>query len=608
MADQVIEQIKQRIDIIELLQEYIHLTKAGNNWRALCPFHNEKSPSFMVSQDKQFWHCFGCGKGGDIFTFVQEIEGGEFIDALRKLADRAGVELTQYQPANQKQHDRLLQIVAAAQKFYQAALQSAEGQLARDYLAQRGLTQETQVKFGMGYSYDEWRRLQDYLVQQKFSVAECVKAGVVIAKPGARPGAASEMNYYDRFRGRLMIPLYDHHGSVVGFTARALKTDDTGGKYINSPQSDIYDKSKLVYGLHLAKTAIKKLNFVILVEGNIDVITAHQAGFTNVVATSGTAFTGEQLQLLRRTTKNILLAFDMDTAGRKAGERGVELAWQHGMNVKVLTLPAGYKDPDECIQKNPTEFKQAIRSAQHVMDWWFSNTTSTLQLAKVEHKKRAVQILLPVISKLPDTIEQAHYVQRLADLIQVDASVLHEKLNSLRKTKSVTPVSMRTATPVSTMTVKQDRPESVKDRAYLLSNQVMALGLALPDQFTYLADYLDPELLRDPVMTELYKRMLDQYNKSGQFDQAAYLNEHPADQSLLAQLELQRSADFLAATTPDLQAELVKGVKELHKLYIQRRLKELETLVKTSEANGADAATLFDEVALLTQQLTELSR
>jgi len=602
MADQVIEQIKQRLDIIELLQEYIHLTKAGNNWRALCPFHNEKSPSFMVSQEKQFWHCFGCGKGGDMFTFVQEIEGGEFTDALRKLADRAGVELVAFQPANQKQHDRLLQIVAATQKFYQSTLRSAEGKIAQDYLASRGITVETQEKFGLGYSHDDWRRLLDYLLQQKFSVKDCVKAGVVIAKAG------SPTTHYDRFRGRLMIPLYDHHGSVVGFTARALKADELGGKYINSPQSEIYDKSKLVYGLHLAKTAIKKLNFVILVEGNIDVITAHQAGFTNVVATSGTAFTSEQLQLLQRTTKNLLLAFDMDAAGRKAGERGVELAWQHGMNVKVLTLPTEYKDPDECIQKSPTEFKQAIRNAQHVMDWWFTNATSQLQLSKVEHKKKAVQLLLPVIAKLPDTVEQAHYVQRLADLVQVEAAVLHEKLQSLRTTAAAahkTPLK-----PVATTLVTRTTAhlEPTKDRAYRLSNQVLALAVALPDQFAYLVDYLDPALLRDPVITELYKRMLDQYNKSGQFDLAAFQTEHPADQALITQLELQRSVDFPGAMIPDLQAELVKSVKELHKLYIHRRLKELEAAVKTTETSGADSAALFDEVALLTQQLTDLSR
>ena len=235
MADAVIEQIKQRVDIIELLSEYLKLQKAGSNWRALCPFHHENSPSFMVSQDKQIWHCFGCDKGGDIFSFVQEIEGVDFPEALRLLAQRANVTLTNYNPSAQQKKQRLLEVVAKAQQFYAQALrESKEADMARQYIHQRGLTPDSITTFGMGYSYDDWSRLKDYLVQQGYHEVDLAEAGLII-------------NHYDRFRGRLMIPLHDATGTIVGFTARQLR-DQEGGKYINSPQSLIYDKSQLVFG------------------------------------------------------------------------------------------------------------------------------------------------------------------------------------------------------------------------------------------------------------------------------------------------------------------------------------------------------------------------
>lgn len=589
MADAAIEQIKQRVDIVELLSEYLKLQKSGSNWRALCPFHHENSPSFMVSQEKQIWHCFGCAKGGDIFSFMQELEGIAFPEALRILAQRANVTLTQYRPDQQDKKQACLASVAQAQQFYQQALHdSTEAAGARAYLEARGLTADSITTFGLGYSYNEWSRLKDYLQQHGSSEAVLTEAGLVI-------------NHHDRFRGRLMIPLHDAHGTVVGFTARVLQAQSDEGKYVNSPQSSIYDKSSLVFGLWRAKTAIKKLNATLVMEGNLDVITAQQHGFSNAVATSGTAFTAQQLLLLKRYSPNILLAFDLDAAGEKAADRGIDLALQHQMNIKVVRWPEQYKDPDDCIRADAAAFKQAIRQAIGIIDYWFIQASKDLQLNRVEHKKLLVQRLLPKLAKLGDAVEIAHYVQQLADLVRVEASVLHQQLRGLRGGKSnVVPVSATA------------KPTAVKptDRSTRLAEHILGLLLVMPEQVAYAHDYLDSALIHDPALAELYRRMLDQYNKSGQFSETAYLEAYPEDSAMLGKLRLQADRDFPPDETSDRPGALVRAMRELHKRYIEQRLRDVEIELKQAELqnNQALSTQLIDEVKLLTQQLTELSR
>lgn len=595
MSDPVIEQIKERIDIVELLQEYIPLMKAGGNWRALCPFHNEKTPSFMVSQEKQIWHCFGCNKGGDIFTFVQEIEGGEFGEVLRKFADRTGITLPRRQARAGERHDRLLHIIGEAKQFYEHTLHtSSEAEGARRYLESRSITPESQKQFGLGYSFDDWRRLRTYLAERHYDLSDMIATGLIIQQPG-------EQNAYDRFRGRLMIPLVDHHGTVVGFTARSLQQDEPGGKYINSPQSEIYDKSKLVFGLAQSKVAIKQQNAAIVVEGNFDVITAHHAGITNVVATSGTAFTVEQIRLLKRYTQQIILAFDMDEAGRKAVERSVELAWQENMDVKVVILPEGFKDPDECIRAQPELFKTTLKQARGVMEWWFEQVLTPLDMKKIDDKKIATKQLLPIIAKLPSSVERAHYLQTLADLLGVAPHLLQEELQYLKPKAALSPLRKEEDA--------KPTPEK-KSRITLLTRQVIALAFSVPDQFSYVAEYLDPAFLTDEVTADLYKRMFDHYNRAGQFIIDEYLREHPEDNDTLNQLELQRTAYFPEADAKELQTELVSGIRELHRAFIQRRLGELEIALRNAETNKniEEAEQLLHELHLLAQQLTELSR
>lgn len=583
MADAVIEQIKQRIDIVELLSEYLKLQKAGSNWRALCPFHHENSPSFMVSQDKQIWHCFGCDKGGDIFTFTQEIEGVDFPEALRVLAQRANVTLTNFNPSVQQKKQRLIEVIAKAQQFYAQALrESKEAEFARQYIAQRGLSPDSVSTFGIGYSYDDWSRLKDYLVQQGYHEVDLIDAGLVV-------------NHYDRFRGRLMIPLHDATGTVVGFTARQLR-EEVGGKYINSPQSQLYDKSQIVFGLFRAKTAIKKLNSTVVVEGNLDAITAQQHGFPNTVATSGTAFTASQLLQLKRYSPNLLLAFDLDAAGENAAERGIDLALQHNMNIKIVRWPKQYKDPDECIRGDSAAFKEAIRQAISIMEYWFWHAQQGLQLDRVEHKKVLVQRLLPKLKKVTDTVEVSHYIQKLADLVRVDAQLLQERLNKLQSGKSNV-----TRLP-SAISHQPSAPR--KDRSTKLVEHILGLLLTMPEQFAYARDYIDSAFITDDTLAELYRRMLDQYNKSGQFA------EEPADAALVGKLRLQVDYDFSDSSVADRQTALVRAIRELRKRTIEQRLRDVQVELKQVEDQGNDQQMnqLVEEVRLLTQQLTELSR
>src|SRR3989339_70222 len=338
--------IKEKLDIVQTIQEYVPLKKAGIYYKAPCPFHREKTPSFMVNAEKQIWKCFGCSKGGDIFSFIQEMEGLDFPEALKLLADRAGVKIDSYRSEIDKsQKNRILDINQKAASFFHHILTEMEGANgAREYLDKRGLTKETIEKWQIGFVPDQWDLLTKYFLKKGIGIDDLVVAGLVIKKDVARAG----QGFYDRFRGRIMFPIWDVHGNVVGFTGRVLvETENSGGKYMNTPQTLVYDKSRVIYGLDKAKTEIKAQDQVVLVEGQMDVVACHQAGMKNVVASSGTALTLEQIKLLKRYSSNIAMAFDGDSAGVAAAKRGVNIALGEGLNVKTIRIPEGKgKDPD----------------------------------------------------------------------------------------------------------------------------------------------------------------------------------------------------------------------------------------------------------------------
>ena len=358
-----IEEIKSRLSIVDLVQAYIKLEKAGVNFKARCPFHNEKTPSFFVSPSRQAWHCFGCSSGGDHFEFVQKIENVEFPEALRILAEKTGVILHREDPQIRSERTRLLNLLNDAAKFYETNLVRRKD--VGLYLSERGMTGETAKHFRLGYAEPGWENLLGHLKTKGYSEFESEKVGLAIKKEGG--------GYYDRFRSRIMFPLFDSSGRTVGFSGRIFEKDASGqkdadSKYVNTPNTIFYDKSKLLYGFDRAKSEIRKQDTVILVEGQMDLIMSHQAGVMNAVAVSGTALTPEHLRSVRRLADNLIMSFDMDAAGINASERGVALAFAQGFDVKAIVLPHG-KDPADLILDNPEEWKNLAASAKPVIEF-----------------------------------------------------------------------------------------------------------------------------------------------------------------------------------------------------------------------------------------------
>jgi len=407
----VIDEVKQRTDIVEVVGQYVPLTKAGRTFRALCPFHSEKHPSFFVYPERQSWHCFGaCSTGGDIFSFIMKKEGIDFGDALRLLADKAGVTISsRFEPdAKGKEKERLYQInQAAAQYFHHLLLNSPAGEKARSYMTGRGLSSKTIADFQLGFSPNSWEALKQYLVEKDYTEDELLTAGLIIP--------AETGKTHDRFRNKLMFPIYDVRGRVTGFGARVL--DDSLPKYINSPQTPIFDKSSSLYGINLAQTAIRQQNMAILAEGYTDVITAHQNGFDNVVGSMGTSITEKQLSTLKKLTKSMALALDADAAGEEAMLRCVGYENTLDAEVKVITLPEG-KDPDDVIKQDAEIWQRLVEEASPVIDYTFNRVTAGLDLSTARGKSSAGDRLLPIIAKIKDDIRRDHYMNKLAKLTE----------------------------------------------------------------------------------------------------------------------------------------------------------------------------------------------
>lgn len=598
MLSSPVEEIKQRLDVIDVLGEYLQMKKAGGNHKALCPFHNEKTPSFMVSQEKQIWHCFGCAKGGDIFEFIQEIEGVDFPEALRILANKANVTLRARDPKLENQKTKILEILKTTAHFFQEALlENEQGKEALAYLTEaRKLTEETIEDFKLGYAFDDWEKLSQYLLKQNFKEEDIFLAGLTVKK---EKGTGS----YDRFRNRIMFPITDVHGNVIGFTGRLLKEDPErpGGKYVNTPQTGVYDKSRVIYGLDKAKTQIKQLGATILVEGQMDVIMAVQKGFKNIVASSGTALTEEQVHLLKRYSPNLILAFDMDDAGLEAAKRGIEQAMQAEMNVKVMLLPEQYKDPDDCLKQDAAAFKKAIQQAQNILDYYFQISLKELDLSKVDDKKKAVKRLLPILSTVADPVERTHYLQKLSGLVNVPEEILRQKIDPQAKKTTRTSAAKQE-------TDKTEKKAIKTDRFTQLSEQIIALALKQSEDFKYFIDNLSPDFLTKPDLQVLYKDLINYYNQEENLNLQEFVKDYPNHSKRVEVLSLLIEGEFSDLSEKDLQNQIIKIIQLLEKNYIQQRMQVLEQEIKQAEAAQQQDKinSLSQEFNLFTQKLAQL--
>jgi len=610
------EEIKARIDIVDLIREYINLQPAGVNFRAKCPFHREKSPSFIVSPEKQIYHCFGCGKGGDIFSFLMEMEGINFVEALRILAPKAGVTLKRQDPKLISERNRIMDIMDISRRFYHKTfLESPYAKNARDYLLERGLKNETIEEWQIGFSPDSWEVLVNFLKGKGFKENEIFLAGMIVKSEKSN-------RFYDRFRGRIMFPIMDVNSNTVAFSARVSPEKEESekmGKYINSPQTPVYDKSKILFGLDKSKMAIKSEDLAIIVEGQMDVISAHQAGFKNVIASSGTALTREQIILIKRFTNNLAFAFDQDMAGINAVDRGMGIASQLEMNIKVIEVPDG-KDPDECIRNNPDAWNLAVKKAKLMMEYYFDKYLRELDANDVEDKNKAVQLMIPKIYRLGNKIEQDHWLKKLGERMDIDESRLKEVL---RKIKNPEPVVQK----------ENDLPlakPQIKTKEEKMSEILNALLIKFSPLLEYTLKYLDLEYLSGEENKGIYRKLILYYNNiivnqgqektsardndfrnwlKGENEQNADLNSKPENQlNFFDKLVILGDEEFYNLDFEEAKNELIKILKLLKKEYLNKRMRELEKLIaqaeKESDANNLQ--TLMEEFKNLLNEYKDL--
>jgi DNA primase len=546
-----VEEIKNRLAIEEVIGEYVELKRAGRNWRGLSPFTSERSPSFIVSPEKQIWHDFSSGKGGNLFSFVMEMEGLDFKGALELLARKAGVDLEQYRPngrssGNAALKERLYGALELSAKFYQA--QFKNNKVALQYvLGERGFTKETALEWQIGYSPNGGSALTRFLKLRKFTDDEIRRAGL---------SARRYQGENDMFRGRIMIPLADAQGRIIGFTARILEDDPKSPKYINTPQTLLYDKSRHVFGLHLAKEAIRKSSYAVVTEGNLDVITSHQAGIRQVVATAGTALTEHHLKTLGRFTEDIRLSFDADKAGLAATERAIPIASKTGVSLSIVSLP-GAKDPDELIRQNPKAWLESIEQSEYALDWLIERYLKLQDISSALGKRQFSDVILKVVNGLTDPVEQEHYLRKVSELIGVSLEALQAKLLSGK-----TVVRHKST----------DRGQQVFDKSALV-------------EATKVQDHFLSLMFRQPKLRDFLQRLEpDMFNSGQAADLFKFLKDNPEFAGTDSAKGLQSLADY--AKILALQYEELYGDLDIIELrYEAARLQArlIEQYVKTKK-------------------------
>lgn len=587
-----VDEVKTRLAIEDVVGEYVQLKRAGRNFKGLSPFAAERTPSFVVSPDKQIWHDFSSGKGGDMFSFVMEVEGLDFKAALELLARKAGIDLAQFRQPGAKgaagpSKERLHELLDLAAKFYQ--VQFSKNQLALEYVfKQRKFSKETALQWRLGYSPNNGTALVDFARSKGFSELEIKQAGL--------SSNSSYRGLSDMFRGRLMIPLQDQQGRVIGFTARQLTDDKEAPKYINTPQTPLYDKSRHIYGLHLAKESIRKGGYSVIAEGNLDVISSHQAGVHQVVATAGTALTEPHLKGLSRFSGDIRLSFDADKAGLAATERAIPIASKVKVSLSIITIPSG-KDPDELIQQDPAAWVTAIESPSYALDWLIERHRQLLDITSAEGKRKFSDVLLPVVRNLNDAVERDHYLNKIAELIDVSRQALEQKYD--QATQEAPVVRKK---PMQIMPLKPGQLDRLALERQRTEDAFLCLLLLRPTLREFLT-LLTDDMFSNVNSYELYK----------------FLTSHPdfyGKPDDLQQLKNYATTEVNAHNLPDyvkilslLYEELYQGLElnELHYEAARLQARLVEQFVKIAKQKiinllaGADERTTIE---LLTQAKT----
>jgi DNA primase len=544
MADSPKDLIKEKIDIVDFIGSYIPLTRTGKNWKALCPFHKEKTPSFMVSPERQTWRCFGCGASGDIFTFLMKYENLEFGEALKILAEKAGIELKKISPQEYKYVGLLYDLNDLAKKFFINQLEN--NKKAFNYLLSRGLKPETIAEFEIGYAPLSGDELSIYFINAGYTPEDLIRAGLVIRNEQGK--------IFDRFRGRIMFPIHNHLGKVVGFTGRILpelESEDVG-KYVNSPETPIFKKSKILYGFWKSKNFIREKNSVFLVEGQMDFLASWQAGIKNTVASSGTALTESHLSALRKLTDNLIITFDNDPAGQEAGEKAIDMALNFDFNVKIVVF-RNFKDPAEAVLANPQNLFDAIENALSAPEFYFEKYLKSQNKFSREYLKE-IQAVLQKLLNIESLVERNFWIKKLSEKTSIDEKILIEEAQKLaQKTK----ISF----PKGTENQNEVLPQKKFTRWELLSQEFISALLSLEK----LQEDVEEKIYLEPLHQKIFDLLVKGIKKS----EDPYLDE-------IIDLIL------LKVTSPE-SYDLEKIKKELKKEYIKEKRKEIVSKIKEAE-------------------------
>ena len=568
----IIDAIKEKLDIVDVIGEYVKLTKAGANFRALCPFHKEKTPSFMVSPERQIWHCFGCNRGGDIFRFIMEYENVDFGEALRILAKKAGIELKKEDPSFQNQLNKLYEIHEKAAEFFESQLQSNSA--AHNYLKNRGLREETIKEWQLGFAPDQRDALFRFLLNHGFKTEDILTSGLII-KSERQPNS-----YFDRFRNRIIFPIFNHQDRIVAFTGRIFGKENKEPKYLNSPDSPIFSKGHILYGFSKTKKDIREADRALLVEGQMDFLMSWQSGIKYTVATSGTALTEDQLRILKRMTKNLIIGYDMDEAGRLAAERAIDLARSLDFRVSIISLPEG-KDIADFALLHKEQLPEIIEKAEEAGEYYYRKALTQFNLKDVSGKRKAIEFLLSKIAWIENPVETGEWLKRIAEDFQVREEFLKEDLEKIKKTldnKGIQNIS-------PTDEVGNKLIDSVKTRRELLSERALALIIkmqAQKDQLVAITDFLAEEyqkLARD-ILSDKEKN--EGNLNDSRWESISYLH-------LLADYEFD-DEDI------DWHLEFQKITLELKKEFFHQTISEKTMLLKKAEEeNNIDAINQYLE-------------
>lgn len=560
------DQVKGAVDIYGVVQEHVRLRKAGpNSYKGLCPFHNEKTPSFNVNLTHQRYKCFGCGAGGDVFNFVMQIEGLSFYEALKALAERNGIPLpkrSQYADEDSKLRGVIYQIHEIAQEHFRANLQSPAGEAARAYLAKRGLARETIEHFGLGHSAASGRSLQRLLEQRNFPAALIEQSGLV--------GKREDGSMYDRFRNRLMFPIQDRNGKIIGYGGRALAAEDNP-KYLNSPETPIYKKSTVLYNLHRAKEAMRKEDRVILVEGYMDAIGVSAAGFAPVVASCGTALTPQQVQLIKQHTPRIVVNFDPDTAGANAAEKSINMLLESGMEVRILELD-GDLDPDEyCRDRGAAAYAERLERAQGYFHWLADRARTKYDIRTTEGQVSVLKFLMPAVQRISDRMERMVIAGELAGYIGVDRGIVFESFKRA--------VAER-------QEAKFERPRvALRHDERMLLNGLLRAGDDPEAEDALVGELKSMETIATLPTRHIFQAIFAIYEGGGKvaFD-AVHGRLEEADQELLALAVLAEDSEFSQEEVTAALASMRRSESERKRGDMKRRIKELERAGDWQEA------------------------